>query len=321
MFKIYTLKDKIHFSSEMIILFGLLDTLPNEPPHCYNFNNFSRYGDVVNWCKTHIEYVDDIKAADIVVLPFKFNGIHNPIFKLLNNLTKQLDKKLWCFYNDDDDISYVLDKHVVLFRTSFYKSSKKKNEQALIAFSADFYRQKQSDNISVGYCGYYTASNRRFPNGEWVGRSWYIDYFKKCKLSNDFIIRKGFWAKGMDKKQAQLEYFENMENNIFIFCMRGAGNFSYRFYETLMMGRIPIFIDTDCVLPFEESINLSEVGLFFKDEDIKAGKINLEKEILKYIENNKNRLTDIQKQNRILWEKFYSPVGFLNTLINTEKIE
>ena len=103
--------------------------------------------------------------------------------------------------------------------------------------------------------------------------------------------------------------------------MRGAGNFSYRFYETLMMGRIPIFIDTDCVLPFEELINFSDVGLFLKDEDIKTGKVNLEQEILKFTQNNKNRLTEIQKQNRVLWEKFYSPVGFLKTLINTEKIE
>ena len=310
MFKIYTLKDDVHFSSEMIILFGLLDTLPNEPPHCYNLNNVSRYGDVVNWCKTHIEYVDDIKTADIVVLPFKFNGIHNPIFKLLNNLTKQLDKKLWCFYNDDSDTSYVLDKHVVLFRTSFYKSSKNKNEQGLIAFSSDFYRQKQCDNISIGYCG-HTLS----------GRAPYLDYLQKSNVANNFIIRKGFWAPGIDRRQAQLEYFENMENNIFVFCMRGGGNFSYRFYETLMMGRIPIFIDTDCVLPFEELINFSDVGLFLKDEDIKTGKVNLEQEILKFTQDNKNRLTEIQKQNRVLWEKFYSPVGFLNTLINTEKIE
>lgn len=310
MFKIYTLKDKVHFSSEMIILFGLLDTLPNEPPHCYNFNNVSRYGDVVNWCKTHIEYVDDIKTADIVVLPFKFNGIHNPIFKLLNNLTKQLDKKLWCFYNDDSDTSYVLDKHVVLFRTSFYKSSKNKNEQGLTAFSSDFYRQKQCDNISVGYCGHTQC-----------GRALYLDYLQKSNVANNFIIRKGFWAPGIDRRQAQREYFENMENNMFVFCMRGGGNFSYRFYETLMMGRIPIFIDTDCVLPFEELINFSDVGLFLKDEDIKTGKVNLEQEILKFTQDNKNRLTEIQKQNRVLWEKFYSPVGFLNTLINTEKIE
>ena len=321
MFKIYTLKDKVHFSSEMIILFGLLDTLPNEPPHCYNFDNVSRYGDVVNWCKTHIEYVDDIKTADIVVLPFKFNGIHNSIFKLLSNLAKQLDKKLWCFYNDDDNKSYVLDEHIVLFRTSFYKSSKNKNEKGLIAFSADFYRQKQSDNISVGYCGYYTARNIRFPGGIFNARAPYLTYLQKSNVANNFIIRQGFWAPKIDKKQAQLEYFENMENNIFTFCMRGAGNFSYRFYETLMMGRIPIFIDTDCVLPFEELINFSDVGLFLKDADIKTGKINLEQEILKYIQNNKHRLTEIQKQNRVLWEKFYSPVGFLNTLINTEKIE
>ena len=310
MFKIYTLKDNVHFSSEMTILFGLLDTLPNEPPYCYNLNNVSRYGDVVNWCKTHIEYVDDIKTADIVVLPFKFNGIHNPIFKLLNNLTKQLDKKLWCFYNDDSDTSYVLDKHVVLFRTSFYKSSKNKNEQGLIALSSDFYRQKQCDNISVGYCGHTQC-----------GRAPYLDYLQKSNVANNFIIRKGFWAPGIDRRQAQREYFENMENNIFVFCMRGGGNFSYRFYETLMMGRIPIFIDTDCVLPFEELINFSDVGLFLKDEDIKTGKVNLEQEILKFTQDNKNRLTEIQKQNRVLWEKFYSPVGFLNTLINTEKIE
>ena len=129
-------------------------------------------------------------------------------------------------------------------------------------------------------------------------------------MANNFIIRQGFWAPEIDKKQAQLEYFENMENNIFTFCMRGAGNFSYRFYETLMMGRIPIFIDTDCVLPFEELINFSDVGLFLKDEDIKTGKVNLEQEILKFTQNNKNRLTEIQKQNRVLWEKFYSPVGF-----------
>lgn len=321
MLKIFTLNEKVIFSSEMIILFGLLDTLPNESQHCYNFENISRYGDVINWCKTNIEYVNKIKEADIVVLPFKFNGIHNSIFKLLSSLTKQLNKNLWCFYNDDDDKSYVLDEHVVLFRTSFYKSSKNKNEQGLIAFSADFYRQKQSDNISIGYCGYYTARNSRFPGGIFNARAPYLDTLQQCKVTNNFIIRQGFWAPGIDRRQAQKEYFENMENNIFVFCMRGAGNFSYRFYEILMMGRIPIFIDTDCVLPFEELLNLSDVGLFLKDADIKTGKVNLEQEILKYIRNNKNRLTDIQRQNRLLWEKFYSPVGFLNTLINTEKLQ
>ena len=134
MYKIYTIKDKINFSSEMIILFGLLDKLPSEPQHCYNYKGISRYDDVINWCKKHIEYVDDIKLSDFAVLPYKFKGINDPIFQLLNKLTKLANKKLWCFYNDDDDKVYKLDDNVILFRTSFYKSLKLSNEKAMIHF-------------------------------------------------------------------------------------------------------------------------------------------------------------------------------------------
>jgi hypothetical protein len=87
-----------------------------------------------------------------------------------------------------------------------------------------------------------------------------------------------------------------------------------------MMGRIPIFIDTDCVLPYEKLIKKAEVGIFINESDIISNKINLEQEILRYIENNKNKLPEIQKQNRLLWEKLYSPIGFLNMLLNTENL-
>ena len=37
--------------------------------------------------------------------------------------------------------------------------------------------------------------------------------------------------------------------------LRGKGNYSFRLYEIFAMGRIPLFIDTDCVLPFEDEID------------------------------------------------------------------
>ena len=43
---------------------------------------------------------------------------------------------------------------------------------------------------------------------------------------------------------------KNLRDNCFNVCMRGAGNFSYRLYETMMMGRIPIIINSDQVFPF-----------------------------------------------------------------------
>ena len=37
--------------------------------------------------------------------------------------------------------------------------------------------------------------------------------------------------------------------------IRGGGNFSLRFFEALALGRIPVFIDTDCLLPFHDRID------------------------------------------------------------------
>ena len=50
------------------------------------------------------------------------------------------------------------------------------------------------------------------------------------------------------------EYYDNIVDSDYVLCVRGAGNFSVRLYETLMCGRIPVFIDTDCLLPFDDEI-------------------------------------------------------------------
>ena len=150
----------------------------------------------------------------------------------------------------------------------------------------------------------------------------YINYLNKCNIQNNFILRKTCWFHStIDKVVSRKQYIDNMENNIFIFCYRGEGNFSYRFYETLMMGKIPLFIDTECVLPFEKYIKKPEVGLFLNEKDIISGKVNLEQELMNYIKKYKKHFNEMQKNNRLLWEKIYSPVGFLNTVLNTEKLQ
>ena len=136
----------------------------------------------------------------------------------------------------------------------------------------------------------------------------------KSDIKCDFVLRRGFWAAGMDKRIARKEYFTNMENNLFVFCYRGAGNFSYRLYETFMMGRIPIFINTDCVLPYWDEIEKHNLGLIINEEDIISKKINLIETIKNYYNDNKDSLTDIQKNNRYLWEKYWSAYGFIENL-------
>ena len=65
---------------------------------------------------------------------------------------------------------------------------------------------------------------------------------------------------------------ENLKRNLFHLCHRGGGNYSYRFYEILMMGRIPIFINTECVLPFEDKIKLEDISILIDEKDLTEDK-------------------------------------------------
>jgi hypothetical protein len=53
----------------------------------------------------------------------------------------------------------------------------------------------------------------------------------------------------------RLEFIGNLVDSDYALCVRGAGNWSLRFYEALCLGRIPVLIDTDCMLPFEDVID------------------------------------------------------------------
>src|SRR4030095_15269602 len=78
----------------------------------------------------------------------------------------------------------------------------------------------------------------------------------------NFIVRPhktnpwgGRWKRPADgthvERALQLEFLDNILGSDYVLCSRGFGNFSYRFYESLACGRIPVLIDTDCVLPFD----------------------------------------------------------------------
>ena len=56
-------------------------------------------------------------------------------------------------------------------------------------------------------------------------------------------------------QQARREFLENVLGTDYTVSVRGGGNFSIRFYEALAMGRMPAFIDTDCILPFHNVVD------------------------------------------------------------------
>jgi Exostosin family len=77
------------------------------------------------------------------------------------------------------------------------------------------------------------------------------------RVQTQFIARARYRGGATDatrRAQTTQEFYQNIAETDYTLCVRGGGNFSKRFYETLAMGRIPVLIDTDCLLPFEPGL-------------------------------------------------------------------
>lgn len=244
-----------------------------------------------------VEYTD-VSECDFIYYPYKIN--RNSNIDEIINLSEKFNKKIILFYNDDDDSIFNF-RNSIIFRTSLYKSTKLDNYQSLPAFTNDIgknidsYREK-SKIPTIGFCGAITHPIRNIV----------INEIYKSSLNTNFIIRDNFWGGDVWGDNVRRDYVNNLLNSDFVICVRGAGNFSYRFYETLCLGRIPIVIDTDIDLPF---IDIIEYNLILKIDNIEE----IERKVFEYW-NNIHDYSKLQKELRDFWINNLSPIGFINNL-------
>ena len=92
---------------------------------------------------------------------------------------------------------------------------------------------------------------------------------------------------------------------------RGEGNFSYRLYEVLSCGKIPLFVDTDCVLPYDGIIDWRKYCVWVDEEEIDM----IGERIVEFHERiTPARFVELQGEIRRLYEEWVSPVGFFRNL-------
>lgn len=72
-----------------------------------------------------------------------------------------------------------------------------------------------------------------------------IKQLESANLPQEVIRRDAFYATNVEL----IDYQQHLIKNTYILCPRGVENYSFRFYETLAHGRIPVLIDTNMILP------------------------------------------------------------------------
>lgn len=134
------------------------------------------------------------------------------------------------------------------------------------------------------------------------------------ELVTNFIYREQYRGGATTeemREQTTREYYNNLRDSDYVLCVRGGGNFSVRLYETLMMGRIPVFVNTDCLLPFPEVIDWRSHVVWVEWNE----RASIAEKILEFHKRHTaTSFMQLQKANRELWLNQLSVAGIYRLL-------
>ncbi|MBP9668961.1 MAG: exostosin family protein [Candidatus Pacebacteria bacterium] len=251
-----------------------------------------------DWDLSAITFTSQLEEADAVLVPQAMkrpSEVWNRYFESVYTQAQNVGKPTYLFIGGDlAHKTHVRREYVVAFKGTEYRKSIEPNEIIFPGYVEDLGEgrevsiRKKSAKPIVGFCGYAGFPNTKtivrylvknvlldvlafmthnpqhlvYKRGIFF-RRWAMEVLSHdARVKTNFIIRDSFGGNAattkVDPTQARAEYIQNMLDSDFVLAPKGDGNYSARFYEALSLGRIPILIDTDMVLPLENALDYSK---------------------------------------------------------------
>lgn len=251
---------------------------------------------IENFKEKIFNVVADINQANFVLLPHDYFYVTKTSQSFLAEyraLAKQSGKKLLIFDFSDFSERVINEPEAIIFRVAAYRSALQPNEMIMPPFVEDLSKyqpitlRSKNDQPIVGFCGFADLpdmiSKIKFHVKNVLQRGPYRQgiYFRRlamkflentASVKTNFIKRNFFSSHKktvfLPPEQLRREYIENMMNSDLALIVKGDANFSFRFYEALSLGRVPVFVNTDCVLPLEDKIDYQKFVLFVDYQDL-----------------------------------------------------
>lgn len=281
--------------------------------------------------------VSNVNDANIVVLPIDYAVFfkqREPFLALLK-AANTANLPIWIYTAGDYGFTnYIPNSYT--FRLGGFDSKMDKNTYVLPSFINDPYASvltqgftvfKKTSKPNIGFVGHAQSSvlkylkdytnhlkyqfkrksnkiladkQRFYPSS--VKRANYLQTLATNEgLETNFIFRTKYRAGSHTPETQQKttrQFYDNLFNNAYTFCIRGVGNFSVRFYETLAVGRIPILLNTDCRLPLSNQIDWTKHCLIINA----SSHVTIADQILEFHNSlSASEFENIQHSNRNLW--------------------
>lgn len=292
-------------------------------------NNYPYARSLASEFHKHWSVCDD-RDADVWVYPHTY---HNE--RLTNELSMRAKAagKPMLFLRAGDDSTPAEIPYGTVYRDSIFLDKMTACEAAMPSWGPDcaaefmenwsgiFVKERAP---SVGFCG-YVGNALTHASLKILGKQQKLDGLlvrsrcvKALKASPGItfncISRNRYGGHDTVKKTSarRVEFIGNLFDNPYALCVRGKGNGSVRFYECLSAGRIPVFVNTGCVLPFSNQIDYSKHCVMVEYDEIdKIGeKIQRFHDGLTEAE-----FVNLQQRNRNLWQECLSPQGFFKRVV------
>lgn len=269
---------------------------------------------------------DDPAAADFAVLPATWSHYGRagavPLAESFARTAADAGLPLIVFVESDRREPLPFDAALV-YRSSLDRSTRQPNERPFPAWSGDYVERfregvlplrEKGDRPVVGFCG--------VPEPRVRGEALSV-LEQSAAMETRFIRRMGYLAGTISwtrlggvltpvwneaaGRRAREEYLDNLFASDYVLCARGAGNFSYRLYETLSCGRVPVFIDTDSALPYDDTVDWKRSVVWCAEAELAT----LPDRVRAHWEARSSaEFQALQRECRAFWQERLSPEGF-----------
>ena len=281
------------------------------------------YGEFMQQGRALFTLTESPEQADCFLPPSGWQQGGSPQAIRMAELSRQLGKPLLVFFCSDSFEDVPLD-NAIIYRTSMNRSMKKANEHAWPIWTCDILRsygggtvedRRWTSRPTVGYCGYVDYRNPF----EWAQRRLRGQISPSMTLRGNAvrallassaiepqIIRRRRFGGGAKPRERE-EFARNLLSSDYALVARGNGNFSFRLYESMSAGTIPVFLDTDCCLPFDDVIAYRDLFVWVPAHDVSR--------IADYVtayhsQFDERSFNERRRAIRDLYDRYLSPLGF-----------
>jgi hypothetical protein len=247
---------------------------------------------------------NDPNDADVIIFVESHPGC-DPYFRKVfqSPLYRKYKKK--CVLYHDADLSITPMPTISPSIELWQYNSKHKRSRHYIARSTE---NETVDNAEVNY-----KTNREYLYS-FIGSKTHSIRNKIISMRHpsDVYIKDttglNAWEMDRDRKlKYELEFYRVSDESCFILCPRGLGPSSYRLFETMQLGRVPVIIaDAWVEIP---GIEWEEISIRINEDEINR--------IPEILDAKRKDAIEMGKNARKCWENFFSPEVSLERIANS----